>query len=361
MPARLNYPPAQLELSDGTVFNGFSFGYTGNSAGEVVFNTGMVGYPESLTDPSYGGQILVYTYPLIGNYGVSPMEQLESDRIHLRGMIVAHYEANYSHWQATRSLRDWLIAERIPAITGIDTRALTLKLRTHGVMLGRIQHTDREVSARTTLTKSMVDPNTTNLVAEVSCIKPQLYGRGRKQVVVVDCGVKLSIIRALTKRGVQVKRVPWDYNFIPDLKQAAGLLLSNGPGDPTMCSPIIEHVRAAHRFNKPIFGICLGSQIQGLAAGAKTYKLKFGHRAQNQPCVIAGTKRCLLTSQNHGFAVDEVSLPSDWKVWFRNANDQSIEGIYHRTKPWRSVQFHPEACPGPTDANYLFDEFVASL
>jgi carbamoyl-phosphate synthase small subunit len=358
MPAQLNYPAAQLHLSDGTVFNGCSFGYTGPVDGEVVFNTGMVGYPESLTDPSYCGQILVYTYPLIGNYGAPAISQLESDRIHLRGIIVAQYEAHYSHWQATRSLRDWLLAERIPALTGIDTRALTLKLRQRGVMLGRIiQGGSVKKAARA----KMIDPNISNLVAQVSCTQPRMYGRGRKQVIVVDCGVKLSTIRALQLRGVQVRRVPWDYNFLSDLKQAAGVLLSNGPGDPAMCTATIAHVKAAQRLNKPIFGICLGSQIQGLAAGATTYKLKFGHRAQNQPCVIAGTQRCLLTAQNHGFAVAERSLPKQWKVWFRNANDQSVEGIYHTTKPWRSVQFHPEANPGPTDANYLFDEFVRSL
>lgn len=358
MPARLNYSPAQLQLSDGTVFNGFSFGYSGEVDGEVVFNTGMVGYPESLTDPSYRGQILVYTYPLIGNYGAPAMANLESDRIHLRGIIVAQYEANYSHWEATRSLRDWLIAEKIPALTSIDTRALTLKLRQHGVMLGRIA---QRATSGSSAKPKILDPNSINLAAEASCLEPRLYGRGKKEVIVVDCGVKLSTIRSLQQRGIKVKRVPWDYNFVPELDRVAGVLLSNGPGDPAMCKATIEHVKAAQRFNKPIFGICLGSQIQGLAAGAKTYKLKFGHRAQNQPCVIEGTKRCLLTSQNHGFAVAERTLPKTWKVWFRNANDQSVEGIYHKTKPWRSVQFHPEASPGPTDANYLFDEFVRSL
>ena len=205
---------------------------------------------------------------------------------------------------------------------------------------------------------SLRDPNTRNLVSEVSCAKPKLYGRGKKTVVVVDCGVKESIIRNLVQRGIHVKRVPWDYNFIKDIRKIDGILLSNGPGDPTQCVATIAYVQAAQKFNLPMFGICLGSQIQGLAAGAKTYKLKFGHRAQNQPCVIEGTQRVVLTSQNHGFAVRESTIPKDWRVSFRNANDQSVEGIRHRTKPWWSVQFHPEATPGPTDANSLFDDFV---
>jgi len=348
---------AQLILQDGTIFSGQSFGYEGEPIdGEVVFNTGMMGYPESLTDPSYRGQILVYTYPLIGNYGV-PAGELESKGIQASGVIVSHYEAHYSHWQATQSLGDWLIAEKIPAITGIDTRALTKCLRTNGVMLGRIVIGNK---IKPTV-KNLIDPNTRNLVAEVSCTKPMWYGSGKKTVIVVDCGVKLSIIRALVSRGVKVQRVPWDYDFLPDLQTADGVLVSNGPGNPEMCVATIQHVQQAMKFSKPMFGICLGSQIQGLAAGAKTYKLKFGHRAQNQPCVLEGTQHCVLTSQNHGFAVVEKSLPNDWQVLYRNANDQSIEGIKHRTKPWWSVQFHPEANPGPEDSAVEFDQFVKSL
>lgn len=348
---------ARLILQDGTIFTGESFGYDAEPMdGEVVFTTGMVGYPESLTDPSYRGQILVYTYPLIGNYGV-PVSELESNKVQVSGVIVSHYEANYSHWQAKQSLGDWLKKNTIPAITGIDTRALTKRLRTNGVMLGRIVIGDKNKPSAANL----IDPNLRNLVAEVSCTKPIVYGEGKKTVIVVDCGVKLSIIRALVSRGVRVRRVPWDYNFLPDLDSADGVLLSNGPGNPEMCVATIEHVRQAMKTNKPIFGICLGSQIQGLAAGAKTYKLKFGHRAQNQPCVIEGTQRCVLTSQNHGFAVVEKSLPKDWQVLYRNANDQSIEGIKHRTKLWWSVQFHPEANPGPEDSVVEFDKFVKSL
>lgn len=350
--------PAQLLLDDGTVLDGFSFGYEGGVDGEVVFNTGMTGYPESLTDPSYAGQILVCTYPLIGNYGIpaEQFERFESGRAQISGLIVSQYEPNYSHWEAKQSLGEWLREQHVPAITGIDTRALTIRLRTHGVMLGRIV-----MGAAAQSRKKMIDPNTVNLVAQVSCQTPEWYGCGKKTVAVVDCGVKLSIIRSLVVRGIRVHRVPWDYNFTGQLDHYDGVLLSNGPGDPTQCHATIQYTRQAFRSRKPIFGICLGSQIQALAAGAKTYKLKFGHRAQNQPCQIEGTQRCILTSQNHGYAVTEKTLPADWRVWFRNANDHSIEGLHHRTKPWYSVQFHPEAQPGPQDAAYLFDDFIKDL
>lgn len=347
---------ARLILEDGTVFNGFAFGSTKNIVGEVVFNTGMVGYPESLTDPSYHGQILTYTYPLIGNYGV-PARKLESDQVQVSGVVCSELQDEYSHWEAKMSLENWLKQFNIPGITGIDTRALTKKLRSHGVMLGQIILDSRAALPR----NKWQDPNSTNLVSQVSIAKPRWHGHGQKSVLLVDCGVKLSIIRDFISRGIKIKQVPWDYNFISELDNFNGVFISNGPGDPKKCVQTIANVKAAFKSKKPQFGICLGSQIQGLAAGAKTYKLKYGHRGQNQPCVYENTARGVLTSQNHGYAVRESSIPKSWRVLFRNANDNSIEGIQHKTLPFFSVQFHPEAHPGPTDAHGLFDNFIKML
>ncbi|MFH1536823.1 MAG: glutamine-hydrolyzing carbamoyl-phosphate synthase small subunit [Patescibacteria group bacterium] len=342
------YIKAQLILQDGSRFNGFSFGYNGSTNGEVVFNTGMVGYPESLTDPSYWGQVLIYTYPLIGNYGV-PINRkyFESNGIKIRGLIVSNYIDEYSHYQAKQSLGEWLKKEKIPAIFGIDTRALTKKLREKGVMLGSINDCDFE------------DPNIRNLASEVSIKKPELYGSGKKKIILVDCGMKNSILKNLLKRNIRVKKVPWDYNYLNE--EYDGIFLSNGPGDPEKCEQTIKYIKEAYKNNKPIFGICLGCQIMGLAAGARTYKLKYGHRSQNQPCIERDTKRCYLTSQNHGFAIKENSLSKNWETWFINANDNTIEGIRHRSKPFFAVQFHPEATPGPVDTEFIFDEFIHKL
>lgn len=344
---------AKLTLADGTMYQGIGFGAHVPTTGEVVFTTGMVGYPESLTDPSFYGQILVTTYPLVGNYGV-PNTGFESPAIQVRGLIVSQYQHNYSHWQAQQSLHAWLQQHSIPAISGIDTRALTKKLRQHGVMPGMI-------TFDTTI--QIEDPNTANLAAVVSVDQPIWYGSStaRKKIVLIDCGVKQSIIDNFVQRGISVKRVPWDYDFTRELNTIQGIFISNGPGDPKQCRATIQYVRQALKTRVPQFGICLGSQIQGLAAGAKTYKLKYGHRGQNQPCIIEGTERALLTSQNHGYAVRESSIPRGWKVLFRNINDNSIEGLQHVSKPFFSVQFHPEAHPGPTDANYLFDDFIKLL
>lgn len=341
----------QLHLADGTMYVGESFGTNRSAAGEVVFNTGMVGYVESLTDPSYAGQILVLTYPLVGNYGVPDKESWESGKIQVAGLVVSEYSENYSHHTARKSLGTWLKESGVPAIQGVDTRALTKKLREHGVMLGALHNKGGP--------KSFANPNVENLVAKVSPPRQQTYKAGKTRVVLVDCGAKENIVRSLLSRGATVVRVPWDYDF--NKERYDGLLLSNGPGDPMMAKKTIEHIRIAMKKGKPILGVCLGNQLLALAAGAKTYKLKYGHRSQNQPCTDASTKRCYITSQNHGYAVDENSLPQDWSVWFTNANDGSNEGIRHKTKPWRSVQFHPEACPGPTDTAWIFDEFLASL
>ena len=341
----------KLYLKDGTVVEGESFGAPRSVAGEVVFNTGMVGYPESLTDPSYAGQILVLTYPLVGNYGVPEKKFFESEKIQIAGLVVSEYSEKYSHHTAKKSLSAWLKESGIPAMTCVDTRSLTKRLREHGVLLGQLVHSGKP--------KGFVDPNEENLVARVSLKRKQIYRGGKTRVVAVDCGMKENIVRSLLARGATVIRVPWDYDF--NKEKYDGLILSNGPGDPTMAGKTIEHIKVAMKKNKPILGVCLGNQLLALAAGASTYKLKYGHRSQNQPCIDVTSGRCYITSQNHGFAVDGKSLPSAWEEWFVNANDGSNEGIRHKTKPWRSVQFHPEASPGPTDTAWIFDEFVASL
>ncbi|MBT7736720.1 glutamine-hydrolyzing carbamoyl-phosphate synthase small subunit [Candidatus Peregrinibacteria bacterium] len=351
---------ATLVLKDGTRFTGNSFGAETSSAGEVVFNTGMMGYPESFTDPSYSGQIMVLTYPLIGNYGVGGgckdddgiEKRFESGKIHIKGLIVNEYSENYSHWDANKSLGEWLKKNDIPAITGIDTRALTQKIREHGTLLGKI-----EINEKT----DFYNPDLINQVALVSPKKTQLYKKGTKKIVCVDCGMKNNIIREFLNRDITVLRVPWDYDFVGSGEEFDGVFLSNGPGDPALLGPLIENVKKALPLEKPIFGICLGTQIMAHASGAKTYKLKFGHRSQNQPCTDEETKRCYITSQNHGFAIDEKSLKPGWEVWLRNANDQTVEGIKHKSLPFFSCQFHPEATPGPTDTTHFFDEFVKML
>ncbi|MBR9699872.1 glutamine-hydrolyzing carbamoyl-phosphate synthase small subunit [Candidatus Woesearchaeota archaeon] len=345
---------ARLVLKDGSVFEGKPFGADSSEAGEVVFNTGMVGYPETMTDPSYRGQILVLTYPLIGNYGVPPKEVehkllkfFESSRIHIKGLIISDYSHNYSHWNASSSLSDWMKDGNIPGIYGIDTRALTKKLRTKGSMLGKIINKENI---------SFYNPNKENLVEQVSPKKVTQYGKGKRRIMIVDTGCKYNIIRSFIRRKVKVTRVPFDYNF--NKHQYDGLFISNGPGDPKMAQETIENIKIALQKEKPIFGICLGNQLLALAAGGDTYKLKFGHRSQNQPCIEKGTKRCFITSQNHGFAVNPKKLPVGWEEWFVNANDGTNEGIIHKRKPFFSVQFHPEASPGPVDTAFLFDRFI---
>ena len=350
---------ASLILDDGTVFVGKSFGYEKPVAGEVVFNTAMMGYPESLTDPSYSGQILVTTYPLIGNYGVPRREEVnglsrfyESEKIHVEALVVSDYSFEYSHWNADKSLADWLKEEQVVGIYDIDTRELTKRLREHGSMKGKIVIDGGEDI-------EFVDPNLSNLVAKVSCKEVIRYGNGQKKVVLVDCGVKHNIIRCLLKRDVTVIRVPWDYDF--NTLDYDGLFISNGPGDPDMCGITVEHIRQAMNGTKPIFGICMGNQLLSKAGGARTYKLKYGHRSHNQPVRQVGTNRCFITSQNHGFAVDNSTLGADWEPLFINMNDGTNEGIRHKSKPYFSAQFHPEAASGPTDTEFLFDEFVKLL
>lgn len=333
---------------------GESFGYEEDSSGEVVFNTGMTGYPESLTDPSYFGQIMVLTYPLVGNYGVPDKVRFESGRIWVKGLIVQNYIDSPSHFESQRTLSKWLKEEKIPALSGIDTRMLTRKLREYGVMPGMIKFGSKDV-------KKLYDPNDENVLPYVSVKEPHVVGDGKKQVVLIDCGAKGNILRSFLKRGIKVTVVPWDFDPIARGLEFDGVMISNGPGDPKMATETIKTIRHLMDENVPTFGICLGSQLLALAAGGDTYKLKFGHRGHNQPVIDLITKKAYVTSQNHGFAVDTKSLSAEWIPWFENLNDGSNEGIRHKHKPFLSVQFHPEATPGPVDADYLFDEFVSLL
>jgi carbamoyl-phosphate synthase small subunit len=348
----------KLILEDGTVLEGKSFGSETSIAGEVVFNTAMTGYPESLTDPSYKGEILVLTYPLVGNYGVPVSDEsdgmpkfFESDRIHISGLIVSDYSFEYNHWNAEMSLSDWLKKNNIPGIYGIDTRALTKILREKGTMLGKIVFDDKDVP--------FFNPDKDNLVDQVSIKERKVYGSGKYKVMLIDCGVKHNIIRNLLKRDTTVVRVPWNYDFTNE--EYDGLFISNGPGDPKMCKETIRNLSKALEQDKPIMGICLGNQLLALASGADTYKLKYGHRSHNQPVLQVGTEKSFITSQNHGFAINNNTLTKEWEPLFINLNDNTNEGMKHKTKPFFSSQFHPEATGGPVDTEYLFDVFIENV
>ena len=352
-----------LVLEDGTKFHGQSFGYDQPVAGEVVFNTAMMGYPESLTDPSYAGQLMTLTYPLVGNYGVPPFSVepnglatfMESDKIYASAIIVADYSEKYSHWNAVESLASWLKREHVPGITGIDTRQLTKVLREHGVMMGKIIFDDEPDNIPTAEYEGV------NWVDRVSCKEIIRYNEGAgKKVVLVDCGVKNNIIRCLVNRGVEVIRVPWNYDYTS--MDFDGLFLGNGPGDPDMCEDAVNVIRRQMSLSrKPICGICMGNQLLAKAGGATIYKLKYGHRSHNQPVREVGTNRCYVTSQNHGYAVDAKTLGSDWRELFVNMNDGSNEGVCHKENPWFTSQFHPEACSGPVDTEFMFDRFINTL
>lgn len=352
-----------LVLQDGTKFHGKSFGYDAPVAGEVVFNTAMMGYPESLTDPSYAGQLVTLTFPLVGNYGVPPFTFgpeglptfMESDHIHASAIIVSDYSEQYSHWNANESLAEWLKREHVPGITGIDTRELTKVLREHGVMMGQIIFDDEPENIPQAQYEGV------NFVDRVSCKEIIRYNEGAgKRVVLVDCGVKANIIRNLIERGLEVVRVPWNYDYTE--MEFDGLFLGNGPGDPDLCQDAVNILRQQmSKSRKPICGICMGNQLMAKAGGANIYKLKYGHRSHNQPVRMVGTDKCYITSQNHGYAVDASTLDKDWNELFVNMNDGSNEGVRHNTNPWFTSQFHPEACSGPVDTLFMFDLFVEKL
>lgn len=347
---------AKLVLKNGKEFEGKSFGYEGSVAGEVVFATGMTGYPEALTDPSFAGQILVLTYPLIGNYGVPDKDFWESGKLQISGLIVSNYIDTPSHHMSKMTLSAWLKKEKVPALEIKDTRYITQYLRDNGVMLGKI------INGKDT---PFFDPNEINIVGEVSTKKirvekPFDSAQGKK-IVLIDCGAKRNITRCFLKRGVEVITVPWDFDPFAakaNIKFDA-LFVSNGPGDPKKADKTIQTIKKSLENKIPTLGICLGNQLLALAAGGDTYKLKYGHRSQNQPCILQKSNRCYITTQNHGFAVGEV--PVGFDPWFINANDNSIEGIIHNKLPFMSVQFHPEATPGPKDTEWIFDYFLERL
>lgn len=345
--------PSQLILESGEVFHGFSPSWQdGVYFGEVVFSTGMTGYVESLTDPSYAGQILTFTYPLIGNYGVPDSESWESEKVQASGVVVGIASPWMSHWDANCTFLDWLKEQKVPLITGVDTRSLTKVLRKKGVKVGAISLGKKSIH-------KFPKMNGVDWVGKVSLPEREIFGSGKKTVIAVDCGMKKNILRCLMELPIRVIRVPYDYDYSEE--DFDGLFLSNGPGDPVMCQKTIAILQKALKRKKPTFGICLGAQLLALAIGCETYKLRFGHRGHNQPCQDLIHQKCLLTSQNHGYAIDEKTLPKDWEVTFRNLNDGSVEGIAHKKHPFFAVQFHPESSPGPTDARYLFQTFFERL
>ncbi len=361
---------AKLVLEDGGVFDGVGFGYPSEITGEVVFNTGMVGYTETLTDPSYRGQILCMTYPLVGNYGVPSFDVkddygfpkfFESDRIQVKALLIHDLSNIASHWSCTRTLDQWLYEEKIPGIYGIDTRELTKKLRVRGVMMGAAVVSESEIDEpRLKKALSRAKYEGLNFMPEVSTAEPQHYGDKDKDcIIVLDTGVKYSIIRNIMRTGYRVVRLPWDASYEQVMSYSPkGVVISNGPGDPKVCTSTIKTATKLIKESTPTLGICLGNQILALAGGANTYKLKFGHRGQNKPCVDRRNNQVYVTSQNHGYGIDPKSLgKTGFKIWFANADDDTVEGIEHKSKPIIAVQFHPEASPGPYDCMYVFDRF----
>jgi carbamoyl-phosphate synthase small subunit len=343
---------AKLLLSDNTSLTGISYGFNKSVAGEVVFATGMVGYPEALTDPSFKGQILILTYPILGSYGVPEKKLWESGRIQVAGLVVSDYIDTPSHFQSTMTLGQWFQKEKVPLLEIKETRFLTQKIREQGSMLGKIS-IDKDIP--------FYDPNIDNLVAQVSPKTVSITGKGDKTIVLLDCGAKENIKRSFLKRGVRIIHAPWDFDpFAKSNKEKFdAVFISNGPGDPKIADKTIATVKKALENKIPTLGICLGNQILALAGGGDTYKLKYGHRSQNQPCIMTKSSRCYITTQNHGFAIGDI--PKGFEPWFVNANDNTIEGIIHTKYPFMSVQFHPEATPGPKDTEWIFDYFLEKL
>jgi len=342
-----------LVLEDGKSFTGKPFGALKEVLGEVVFNTGMSGYVETLTDPSYKGQILVLTYPLQGNYGV-PKPPYESKNIQVQGLIVTHYSENPSHHAAALSLGDWLKNEGIPGIYGVDTRRLTRHLRQNGAVKGHLLFADEK------LRKSKATGIDMNRVTEIVAPKKIVWhDGGDARILLIDTGAKENIVRSLQKRGATVIRAPWNADWEDMVSEVDGVFLTNGPGDPIDAgADLIGRIRGILNADIPIFGICFGHQLLSLAAGGRTYKMKYGHRSVNQPVQDVTTGKCYITSQNHGYVVQGASLPKDWQEWFINLNDKTNAGIRHVSKPIMSVQFHPEASPGPNDTAFLFDDYM---
>lgn len=357
---------AYLVLEDGVVIIGCGFGARGIRIGEVVFTTSMIGCPEQITDPSYAGQILVITYPLIGNYGVPSKSPLyfESGSIQIEGLVISE-ETTPNHWSSVMSLHEWLVSENIPGISRVDTRFLVKHIRERGAMMGLLYVCDlnEDVDIHALYKRLLNSPSYDESIflSKVSPTKPIVHepgGEVKASVLLIDCGVKYGILRELLSRNLRVVRVPYNYSFDKAISEFSfdGVVISNGPGNPSLLMDVQENVLKAVEYNFPMLGICLGNQILALAMGGKTFKLKYGHRGANKPVINLQTNTCFVTTQNHGYAVDPRSLDDGgFKIWFINADDKTVEGLYHSKYPIISTQFHPEASPGPLDSRWIFD------
>ncbi|MBO48989.1 MAG: carbamoyl-phosphate synthase small subunit [Candidatus Nitrosopelagicus sp.] len=359
----------KLILSDGTVLDGMGFGYSTTVFGEIVFNTGMVGYTEALTDPSYNGQILTLTYPLVGNYGIPDLDAVdedgiskffESDMMQIRGLVIHELSQTASHWNLKMTLDEWMFNEKVPGISGIDTRAITKKLTSSGVMMAALVVSDEEIDTEKIKNElaSITTYTSEKFMDTVSTKEEKIYGTENQSVVVIDTGAKNAIVRNVRELGYKAIVVPWNTPYEKVMSyNPKGVVLSSGPGDPQNCPDTIDTAKKLIENNVPTLGICLGAQIIGIAGNTETYKLKYGHRGQNKPCVNLETNQVFVTSQNHGYGIKPESLEkSDFKLWFANADDDTVEGIKHKTQSCIAVQFHPEAAPGPFDCKYVFDE-----